>query len=163
MLAPSPSLQDRPLHGLWSLWDMQEIKAKPFVNAVRALAIIEDLLERRNREELEAKTGPATSKIVTSSLREFTAACVALGADVSKAAADELIEKLAGQELSYAVLHEEVRHLHKYFERQLTSAKLFSNTAGGAGGQLKTSVSLRLRRGRRYLRMTYAPGRWAKR
>ena len=127
MLAPSPSQpeQFRPFHGLWSLWDMMELKAKPFVNAVRALAVVEEVLRIGGGEELKAKTSSATAKRVVPALGEFVDACVALGADVSKMAAEELIEKLEGGKLTFGVLHEEVRHLHKYFERHLVSTKLF--------------------------------------
>jgi hypothetical protein len=111
---------------------MQEIKAKPFVNALRALAILEQLLENKQPEDLEENLGPATTQMAALSLREFAGACTALGANVCKMAADELIAKIDSQRLRYAVLYEEVRHLHKYFERELEAAKLLALNPEGA-------------------------------
>jgi hypothetical protein len=128
MLAPSPPRPDnrRRFHGLWSLWDMQELKARPFVNAMRALAIIEQTLEKGKPEQMQKKPSGSSTAPVAKSLLEFIDACTALGADVSLMAAVELYEKIASSAVTFAVLHEEVRHLHKYFERHLESAKLFA-------------------------------------
>lgn len=115
---------DRPFCGLWSLWDMLELEARPFLNAVRALAIIEEVLRTKKPEDLKAKVGKSTVDHVSRQLGEFIEACIGFGTDVSRMAAEELLEKLEGGKLTFAVLHEEVRHLHKYFERHLQSTKL---------------------------------------
>ena len=117
---------DRPFCGLWSLRDMMELNARSYLNAVRLLAIIEEVLRTKKPEDLKAKVGKITINNVTLNLREFVEACVGFDADVSRMAAEELLEKLEGGRLTFAVLHEEVRHLHKYFERHLVSTKLFA-------------------------------------
>jgi hypothetical protein len=44
MNALSPSLTDRPFYGLWSLWDMIELKIKPFLDAQDVLVNCSALL-----------------------------------------------------------------------------------------------------------------------
>lgn len=46
MLAPSPSQQDRPLHGLWSLWDiMQKFSAEYLISVGQKLRACEEMIE----------------------------------------------------------------------------------------------------------------------
>ena len=105
---------------------MQELKARPFVNAVRALAVLEEVLRNGKPEQKKEKVSHPTAKIFLAPLEEFSGACDILGATLSRMAAEELIGHLKSDKLTYVVLHEEVRHLHKYFERHLVSAKLFA-------------------------------------
>jgi hypothetical protein len=112
--------------GLWSLWDMQELKARPFLSAMGALAILEQILEQQDAQHLKVTVVKTAADTIVSTLKEFSAACVALGAEVSKVAADELIASLRDGKHTFAALHDDVRHLQKYFERQLTAAKLLA-------------------------------------
>ena len=41
-------------------------------------------------------------------------------------ATDDLIERLGGGEATFGELREEVRQIHKYFDRSLRTAKLFA-------------------------------------
>jgi hypothetical protein len=52
MSAPSPSLQDRPPHGLWSLWDMLEFYLPDLINTSKELGRLSEVFTNAENETL---------------------------------------------------------------------------------------------------------------
>lgn len=83
-LAPCPSLQDRPLHGLVSLWDMLNFHAAKFVEVINTLADIERMLTFDPARLANGQPDPAP--ILAQQLRWLAQQTAALGLPVTLAA-----------------------------------------------------------------------------
>jgi len=82
---PSQDIPD-PIHGLWNLWDMLEIKALAFVNAIGRLSAIGatiTTLHHQNQDIEDSAIPEKYRKIFRRDLKEISQACNALGATVS--------------------------------------------------------------------------------
>lgn len=95
MNAPSPISALLQTRGLKSLWDMYEISAQPFINAIQTLAALEKILPSiRTSEEFRENKHFSEISEIGSYLAVLVNTCDAMGAKATVASTKRLIDRL---------------------------------------------------------------------
>jgi hypothetical protein len=118
MNAPSPTSASLQPYGLVSLWDMLEIKALQFYNAITAFQRLHDMMEYN-------QTARSTKEELLDVLRDLEAPCNALGAKFTIKAIGELCLFTEVNFLSYGDTAKAVWEIRRRFRDELEECKLF--------------------------------------
>ncbi|MER8645747.1 hypothetical protein [Mesorhizobium sp. M1252] len=118
-----------------SLWDMLEVKAKPFVEAISKLASMSAMIRTLNEHKPEmptVKIDKKTGKGLEALLVPFIESCGPLGAKISGKGAERIVQMLKERSLNYVELGVKFETLNQTFRDELESSRLFALNARAA-------------------------------
>lgn len=115
----------------WSLLDMLELKAKPFVEIITRLAGMSSMIRTINDHKPEMAGGNTPlSTEMTAKFSElvaaFTESCEPLEVNITKRAAERIQDQLAGGHLYWVELGVKLETLSQTFRDEMDTSKLFA-------------------------------------
>ena len=123
-LAPSPSQQDLPSHGLVSLWEMLRFRARAFYDSAKYLTNVKatiKLLPHNQNEAIVEKTRADLRR----ELEKFSAGTMMLQADSSHLHCLRIIEQLESPTVTYGEILQPLEELANRFQDDLLPKSLF--------------------------------------
>lgn len=131
-LAPSPSQQGWPSHGLLSLWDMFQINAQLFYMASTSLARLAAVSQERVRRgnpigDVDSVPPNEMAKLgILGPLIEISEACKGFGAVVTQRLADQLIDRVSADSVTFRKLGDEIAKLSDVFTAELQTVQFIA-------------------------------------
>ncbi len=120
-LAPRPSQKDFPPHGLVSLWNMLNVNASAFIQAVQTMDKVRFIVEGFDEETKQTrfKDAPLDSqKPYINLIERFGDRAKSLGASTAAVAANELLRELSRGEILFGNLSFKSDDLGTCFRRE---------------------------------------------
>jgi hypothetical protein len=121
-LSPSPFLHP---NGLVNLWDMLEIKAIAFVDAMRVLQLLQSMVHLNKFPNPEVKLGGKVKDDLLRSLESLRAACQALRAKLTTKAIDAMQRGVEEDAYSFADAARSIVGINLRFRDEVEECKLF--------------------------------------
>jgi hypothetical protein len=136
MIALCPSLSDRPPHGLWSLWNMLEIEAKPFCEAIAQIERVRTIFQndKDNADGLFYETkivDDGVKRIILPELEKLKTAVGDLNARLTHKAVVRLIDRINNNandavKITYGLTARSMETIYGRLVDELDNKKLLS-------------------------------------
>lgn len=125
---------------LWSLWDMLQIEAKPFLKAVTALTSLSTLIRESRiieRAGMDEIVGAASAKPFRNQLKDLRKAAEAFQATVTQGEVEFILKRLS--QTTWREVEPLIDGVIRVFAKEITGAKLFALDTGAAAYYARAS------------------------